>query len=145
MGKYPSTQSPQAQIRRTADQNKKIHLGSPGCIFFLLQKLIIGNNYGFIRGQRLATVGELSGYSPTGHTHDDRYYTETEINNLLNGKANASHTHDAAQITAGTFGGLVKAATSTSTASQLRNISFSSSDPGVGSALTSGEVLLVYE
>ena len=27
-------------------------------------------------------------YSKNGHTHDDRYYTETEVNNLLNGKAN---------------------------------------------------------
>ena len=25
------------------------------------------------------------------HTHDDRYYTETEVNNLLGGKANTSH------------------------------------------------------
>ena len=32
-------------------------------------------------------------YSKNGHTHDDRYYTETEVNNLLNGKANSSHTH----------------------------------------------------
>ena len=32
-------------------------------------------------------------YSKVGHTHDDRYYTETEVNNLLNGKANSSHTH----------------------------------------------------
>ena len=30
----------------------------------------------------------LSAYSKNGHTHDDRYYTETEVNNLLNGKAN---------------------------------------------------------
>ena len=29
-------------------------------------------------------------YSKVGHTHDDRYYTETEVNNLLNGKANNS-------------------------------------------------------
>ena len=29
-------------------------------------------------------------YSKNGHTHDDRYYTETEVNNLLNGKANDS-------------------------------------------------------
>lgn len=28
--------------------------------------------------------------SDTGHTHDDRYYTETETNNLLNAKANLS-------------------------------------------------------
>ena len=27
-------------------------------------------------------------YSKNGHTHDDRYYTESEVNNLLNGKAN---------------------------------------------------------
>lgn len=29
-------------------------------------------------------------YSPVGHTHDDRYYTENEVNNLLSGKANVS-------------------------------------------------------
>ena len=28
------------------------------------------------------------------HTHDERYYTETEINNLLNNKSNTDHTHD---------------------------------------------------
>lgn len=33
------------------------------------------------------------------HTHDDRYYTESEVNAKLNGKANSSHTHAAADIT----------------------------------------------
>lgn len=33
------------------------------------------------------------------HTHDDRYYTETEINSKLEGKAAASHTHSASQVT----------------------------------------------
>jgi hypothetical protein len=28
------------------------------------------------------------------HNHDDRYYTETEINTKLSGKANATHNHD---------------------------------------------------
>ena len=28
------------------------------------------------------------------HTHDERYYTETEINNLLNNKSDTNHTHD---------------------------------------------------
>ena len=42
----------------------------------------------------------LGSYSTTGHTHDDRYYTESEVNNLLAGKqaagsyAPSSHTHD---------------------------------------------------
>lgn len=40
----------------------------------------------------------LDGKSGTGHTHDDRYYTESEINTKLNGKANSSHTHTASQI-----------------------------------------------
>lgn len=41
----------------------------------------------------------LDGKSNTGHTHDDRYYTESEINTKLNAKANSSHTHTKAQIT----------------------------------------------
>lgn len=43
----------------------------------------------------------LSGLSVSGHTHDNRYYTETEIdgkvqeiNSAISGKAAASHTHD---------------------------------------------------
>ena len=36
----------------------------------------------------------LSGKSDTGHTHDDRYYTETETDTLLLGKSDTSHTHD---------------------------------------------------
>lgn len=36
----------------------------------------------------------LENKSPTGHTHDDRYYTKTEMNTELNGKANTSHTHN---------------------------------------------------
>lgn len=34
-----------------------------------------------------------STYPPSSHTHDDRYYTESEVNNLLNGKANTSGTY----------------------------------------------------
>ena len=40
----------------------------------------------------------LDSKSETGHNHDDRYYTETEMNTKLNGKANSSHTHTASQI-----------------------------------------------
>ena len=57
----------------------KINRGLLPGLFFFLQKLIIGNNYGFIRGQRLATLNEL------------------------NGKANSSHNHNASNITSGTL------------------------------------------
>ena len=78
---------------------------------FLLKasKLVVGTTKGFLRGKALSVEGHLhddryftesemnnllSGKSPTSHTHDDRYYTESEITNLLTGKANSSHTHD---------------------------------------------------
>ena len=41
----------------------------------------------------------LSGKAASSHTHDDRYYTETEVNNLLSGKADTSHTHLWADVT----------------------------------------------
>ena len=51
----------------------------------------------------MAVTDDLTGYSPVSHNHDDRYYTEAETNNLLNGKANKSHTHSATDITSGTL------------------------------------------
>lgn len=41
----------------------------------------------------------LDNKSATGHTHDDRYYTETEMNTKLNDKANSSHTHSIGNVT----------------------------------------------
>lgn len=44
-------------------------------------------------------TGKPSTFAPSSHTHDDRYYTESEINSKLSGKANSSHTHTKSQIT----------------------------------------------
>ncbi len=35
-----------------------------------------------------------STFPPSSHDHDDRYYTETEVDTLLGNKSNTSHTHD---------------------------------------------------
>nr|DAL72997.1 MAG TPA: receptor binding complex [Caudoviricetes sp.] len=43
--------------------------------------------------------GKPSSFTPASHTHDNRYYTESEINTKLNAKANSSHTHTKSQIT----------------------------------------------
>ena len=45
----------------------------------------------------------ISAKAPSSHNHDDLYYREYEVNNLLNGKANSSHNHSAANITSGTL------------------------------------------
>lgn len=44
-------------------------------------------------------TGKPSSYTPSSHTHDDRYYTETEINTKLAGKSDTGHTHTKSQIT----------------------------------------------
>ena len=43
--------------------------------------------------------------TPKDHTHDDRHYTETEIDTKLNGKANSSHTHNYLPLTGGFLNG----------------------------------------
>jgi len=37
-----------------------------------------------------AVADALAGKSDTGHTHDDRYYTEAEVNTSLGGKVDKS-------------------------------------------------------
>ena len=46
-----------------------------------------------------ATQKALDGKANSSHTHDDRYYTESEIDTKLSAKANSSHTHTKSQIT----------------------------------------------
>ena len=44
-------------------------------------------------------TNKLAGKSDTGHTHDDRYFTETEVTNKLAGKSDTGHTHTKSEIT----------------------------------------------
>ena len=46
-------------------------------------------------------TGEISSHSHAlpNHNHDDRYYTETEVDTKLGGKANATHNHTKSDIT----------------------------------------------
>ncbi len=43
-------------------------------------------------------TGKPDTFQPSTHNHDDRYYTESEMNTKLNGKANSSHTHTKDQV-----------------------------------------------
>ena len=43
-------------------------------------------------------TGKPTTYPPSTHTHDDRYYTESEIDNKLNGKANTSGSYPSLSV-----------------------------------------------
>jgi hypothetical protein len=43
----------------------------------------------------------IDGKAANGHTHDDRYYTETEMNTKLAGKSDTGHAHDDRYYTSG--------------------------------------------
>ena len=79
--------------------------------------------------------GLVDGKAASSHTHDDRYYTESEMNTKLNGKANTSHTHNYAG--SGSAGG---------TANSVNGLTFAAqpNDPGAGSSLATNKVLIVY-
>jgi microcystin-dependent protein len=53
--------------------------------------------------ERYYTEGEvnsaLANKANTSHVHDDRYYTESEVNSALAGKANTSHGHPISDVT----------------------------------------------
>lgn len=73
----------------------------------------------------------LKGKSDTDHTHDDRYYTESETDTLLNGKADYSHTHSNVTTSAPGF-------MSAADKSKLDGISESADSVSVSPSLTSG-------
>lgn len=66
-------------------------------------------------------VGKLKGmFAPKNHTHDGRYYTESEIDGKLSGKANSSHTHTKAQVGLGNVDNTADSAKSVKAATKLQ-------------------------
>ncbi len=103
--------------------------------------------------------GLVDGKADSGHTHDDRYYTESEMNTKLNGKANASHTHDDRYYTESEMNTKLNGKANSShthkyagsgsaggTANSVNGLTFAAqtTDPGAGSALATNKVLIVY-
>ena len=86
---------------------KKVYLKGEEFVFSRVK----GNKESTYRDGDINLTPANIGASAEGHTHDDRYYTESEINTKLNDKANSSHTHgnsditgiDGSKITSGTI------------------------------------------
>lgn len=91
--------------------------------------------------------GEIPPYESDADTLGGRpasdYVTDDELTEAL-----SVHTHTASQITAGTLGGQVNAnatAVANIGTAQVRDIYAGTSDIGVGAALATGVIYLVYE
>jgi len=91
-------------VNNTADANKSVALASRvkdagdgrQLSFNYSASELNYNNYTWLavwNGNTLQTANKNQ-FAVTGHTHDDRYYTESEVNSKLNGKANSSHSHN---------------------------------------------------
>ena len=98
-----------------------------------------------------ATARTNLGAAASSHTHDDRYFTESEMNTKLNAKANSSHTHSANNITSGTLpaerGGTGQTTLGPAVETPgVRHIYAGTADITAGStALTTGKIYLVYQ
>ena len=114
-------------IQLAVDGNKAVNFSVP------TKTGELENDAGFQNGEDVDA--KLEGKADNGHTHDDRYYTESEMNAKLNGKANSSHTHNYAG--SGSAGG---------TANSVNGLTFAAqtTDLGVGSSLATNKVLIVY-
>lgn len=55
---------------------------------------VTSTELGYLDGVTSAIQTQLNGKAASSHNHDSRYYTETEVNNLLAGKSATGHTHD---------------------------------------------------
>jgi hypothetical protein len=83
--------------------------------YFVRQDTEGGNNFGrvkfstlwsYIKGKGDATYQPKGSYAASSHTHDDRYYTESEIDSKLSGKAN-NHSHPYLPLAGGTMSGTI--------------------------------------
>jgi hypothetical protein len=54
-------------------------------------------------GLGTAATSDSAAFAAAEHDHDDRYYPRDDADDLLAAKANATHTHEAGDITSGTF------------------------------------------
>ena len=64
--------------------------------------------------------GLIDSKAASGHTHDDRYYTESEVDTKLSGKANSSHTHTKDQVGLGNVDNTADSTKSVKAATKLQ-------------------------
>ncbi|WP_105618478.1 hypothetical protein [Vallitalea okinawensis] len=113
---YEVTHSPTTTIASAYD-----FVGSDFRKFSTIDYHYIGGSYRDPKdGTQIAKVSDLQNYSLTTHNHDDRFYTESEIDTFLSEKSDTSHTHSYLPLFGGTVTGLLQAERDNATTLVLR-------------------------
>ena len=82
-------------VDNTADANKSVKYATSAGSASTATKATTADSADIANSVDWSKVqNKPSSYTPASHNHDDRYYTETEMNAKLNGKSNTGHTHD---------------------------------------------------
>lgn len=85
---------------------------------------------------------KLAAKSDISHTHDDRYYTETEIDNKLKTKSDTSHTHAYLPLAGGTVTGATAFTNTTASTSKTTGALKVSGGMGVAGRMSANEVMI---
>ena len=85
----PGASDNSTQIATTAWVTSKGYITSSGSCHY-------ANSAGAVAWDNVS--GKPSTFTPSSHTHDDRYYTESEINTKLSSKSDTSHNHNSTYL-----------------------------------------------
>ena len=113
--------------------------------YFIRQDINGANHFGrvkfstiwaYIRGKTDGIYQPKGSYAASEHTHDDRYYTEAEVDGKLSGKSNTGHTHDDRYYTESEVNTKLNEKLSVSGGAMSGNITFSN----IGNTNTSNKI-----
>lgn len=93
---YPTTRWSQVEEKPstyTPTAHTHGNITNAGAIGSTANLVAVTTTDGVLTTASRSGIDSRSTFPPASHTHDDRYYTESEITTLLSGKAASSHTH----------------------------------------------------
>lgn len=97
--------------------------------------------WSYIKGKGDATYQPKGSYAAASHTHDDRYYTEAEIDAKLKTKAN-THSHPYLPLAGGTVTGVTAFTNTTASTNKSSGAVKVSGGVGVAGRMSANEVMI---
>ena len=139
----PAWQTPVAAVtKQNASAGRILVRAIPGISISAVEGVLIGSSadneilsYDSASNLWKNQNASQAGLAESGHVHDDRYYTESETDTLLNTKANTSHSHAISDVT-GLSSALSDKLNSSDAPEVARDAIASALTPGTGIVIT---------